>query len=911
MPADRTMFRLGLLIVVSLVWGLAGCGGKSSAPVPQAASPARNPGPPRTTIAGPQATLVKQTAGVVAVTVKPQQPVSAPSFAGNVALRTPSSLPASQNTTRRASDTNTLRTRQASGFDTSLPLQGVNADFASAEFNPNWTPQAPVQNRLAFATYRISATGYTGLPTIGITWVAGLGPQNFSDYFVAVANRALDRWEWFEGPIDDVITLSSLAPYTAANGDVLVMVLLTGTTPPPPAPPYTLSGVSMGPEETRGTNGGQDLFGGGGSGSDDGPPLFGGTLPASVDLSPLCAPIRNQGTLGSCTAFAVGDGAMNYEMRRIYGDRGWDFSGENEKIGPRYLYVETGKVQSLPCSEEGRDYYGVVSWLKQNGIPLESNAPYLPTPCNDAWSQTTLGDAAVLKPIRAETVPCNTDAGITQVKTLLAQGRVVPFGTTLDQAFMTWTPQQQPWTYAGPPNGGHAMCIVGYDDAKQAFKVRNSWGEEWGDNGHVFISYNSLKTPGILAVCFLIELEQSQAVLDRFFGGGGGGFSPPTGVSATDGTHTDKITISWNAAAGATGYKLFRDNQATPLQTLGAVTTFDDTAAADGFSHTYWVKATKPGSESGFSASDSGYAGGGSDAPVIYGVQYVEGGVGDPTQFFVDYYSGTSATFSWTLGGCNPGSSAAESPTATFATPGVQTISITVTNGSGADTLTGEIYIGGGGGGPVAVLTGGPTSGTALLEVTLDASGSTDDQGISQFDWDWEGDGTFDYSSGLYSIINVSFPAGTWNTTVRVWDYEGFSDDAILPITVTGGSQGSLTELEDNDNFAQATAINFGSTDLGSCGGGSGYPGYDGDLDDYWGLQVTGAPVTFEVDMNLNSSTGDLDLYIYDQAGVLGGWSESNGPFESIIVNLPVGFYYIRVHSFSGFSDYDLTYGAF
>ena len=33
--------------------------------------------------------------------------------------------------------------------------------------------------------------------------------------------------------------------------------------------------------------------------------------------------------------------------------------------------------------------------------------------------------------------------------------------------------------------GGHAVCAVGYDDFKQCFIVRNSWGEDWGDKGHL------------------------------------------------------------------------------------------------------------------------------------------------------------------------------------------------------------------------------------------------------------------------------------------------------------------------------------------------------------------------------------------------------------------------------------------
>ena len=33
--------------------------------------------------------------------------------------------------------------------------------------------------------------------------------------------------------------------------------------------------------------------------------------------------------------------------------------------------------------------------------------------------------------------------------------------------------------------GGHAVCAVGYDDFQQCFIVRNSWGEDWGDQGRL------------------------------------------------------------------------------------------------------------------------------------------------------------------------------------------------------------------------------------------------------------------------------------------------------------------------------------------------------------------------------------------------------------------------------------------
>ena len=53
-------------------------------------------------------------------------------------------------------------------------------------------------------------------------------------------------------------------------------------------------------------------------------------------------------------------------------------------------------------------------------------------------------------------------------------------------------------------SGSHAMAVVGYDDNYQitvngqtligAFKLANSWGSSWGNNGYVWVVYDALRT---------------------------------------------------------------------------------------------------------------------------------------------------------------------------------------------------------------------------------------------------------------------------------------------------------------------------------------------------------------------------------------------------------------------------------
>ena len=51
------------------------------------------------------------------------------------------------------------------------------------------------------------------------------------------------------------------------------------------------------------------------------------------------------------------------------------------------------------------------------------------------------------------------------------------------------------WYPKYSPGGGHAMTVVGYDDTLNggSFRIVNSWGYQWGDNGYAWIRYSDFK----------------------------------------------------------------------------------------------------------------------------------------------------------------------------------------------------------------------------------------------------------------------------------------------------------------------------------------------------------------------------------------------------------------------------------
>ena len=44
---------------------------------------------------------------------------------------------------------------------------------------------------------------------------------------------------------------------------------------------------------------------------------------------------------------------------------------------------------------------------------------------------------------------------------------------------------------AADPQSNHALIIIGWDDSREAWLVRNCWGIHWGDGGYGWIHYNT------------------------------------------------------------------------------------------------------------------------------------------------------------------------------------------------------------------------------------------------------------------------------------------------------------------------------------------------------------------------------------------------------------------------------------
>ncbi len=105
---------------------------------------------------------------------------------------------------------------------------------------------------------------------------------------------------------------------------------------------------------------------------------------------------------------------------------------------------------------------------------------------------------------------------------------------------------------------------------------------------------------------------------------------PVTNVSASDGTHNDRVRITWTASLGTATYEVYRSDSeggTYALRGTATGTTYDDTGVTVGTTYWYRVRACNTAGCSAFSVPDAGYAstggggggGGGGGMPALPG----------------------------------------------------------------------------------------------------------------------------------------------------------------------------------------------------------------------------------------------------------------------------------------------------
>lgn len=359
------------------------------------------------------------------------------------------------------------------------------------------------------------------LPTsVALAWHSL--PLEFGKYYVGIADRSISSWRWFGGPDDGVLSFD--ASGMTLGDTALVAIVLEGSQK------ADLMKLRWGVSEIRGTG----LMAEDprlGSAGEEPQRASSAALPASTDLNHFAPWVHNQGSFGSCTAFACNDTAFGIMLAQTYGAEGWDSTTTANSTSPLWSYVNSGKppvasqtFNPLCAGSSGRYMSDAFNVLKQLGTSTEQAAPYTTqTDCSQAFSQTAETEAGIVRIDDWHWLNSSGTALVTAIKTQLANDVPVPMAIYgLENSLLYYSGGVYEFGGTAGLNGGHAMCIVGYDDGLQAFDIRNQWGSNWGSGGHVWFSYNSVASMSQLGrfYAYYMDVSYSANLASHFLGGG-------------------------------------------------------------------------------------------------------------------------------------------------------------------------------------------------------------------------------------------------------------------------------------------------------------------------------------------------------------------------------------------------------
>ena len=197
------------------------------------------------------------------------------------------------------------------------------------------------------------------------------------------------------------------------------------------------------------------------------------------DLREHCPSIYNQGKLGSCTANAIAFAYQFDQMKQLE---------QKDKIfipSRLFIYYNERDMEKTTGSDSGAAIRDGIKSINKIGVCPENLWPYDITTFTKKPDPQCYQIATQHKSVQYARV----NQTLSQLREAISAGYPVVFGFTVYQSFES--EEVAKTGIMSMPNknekvlGGHAVAAVGFNE--NSFIIRNSWGEQWGENGYFYM----------------------------------------------------------------------------------------------------------------------------------------------------------------------------------------------------------------------------------------------------------------------------------------------------------------------------------------------------------------------------------------------------------------------------------------
>lgn len=206
-------------------------------------------------------------------------------------------------------------------------------------------------------------------------------------------------------------------------------------------------------------------------------------FPASIDWSKYDSPIRDQGNCGGCWAFAA-----IALVENLYNQK-----GETSRI------IDLSEQELVACTPPDGNIHNncsgglskyAIKYISDNGLipencfPFEQKSGTCSDKCASPEYLVKIGQYREWDWIETGS------STVSNLKALLQKGPV-KVSMNCPNSFLEYSGGIYS-NNGDRSTGGHAILAVGYNDTYGYFKIKNSWGTGWGENGYGYLAYSTV-----------------------------------------------------------------------------------------------------------------------------------------------------------------------------------------------------------------------------------------------------------------------------------------------------------------------------------------------------------------------------------------------------------------------------------